>query len=144
MLKQLRILVFALVVLVTSATPTMNVWAQAGQNEASAQELGGTRKQISTIIFIGLAGAVLGLSTLSFYGRPQDHLSNIAVGFAVGIITGTVITTYQAIHAPYEQYQVFEKYQKQDELLRTEIESFSSSTDLSQSFSPQLSWQWRF
>ena len=98
----------------------------------------------NTGIGLALAGAVLGLSTLSFYGRPQDHLSNIAVGFAVGIITGTVITTYQAIHAPYEQYQVFEKYQKQDELLRTEIESFSSSTDLSQSFSPQLSWQWRF
>jgi hypothetical protein len=55
-----------------------------------------TKQQLQTIVFAGLAGAILGLSTLSFYGRPQDKLSNIAVGFAFGIITGTVVATYQA------------------------------------------------
>ncbi len=67
-------------------------------------ELTGTRKQLATIIFSGLAGAILGLSTLSFHGRPQDHLSNIAVGFAIGTIAGTVYTTYKAANAPRQYY----------------------------------------
>jgi hypothetical protein len=41
---------------------------------------------------------------LSFYGRPQDNLSNIAIGFAVGVITGTVIVTYRAATNPAEFY----------------------------------------
>jgi hypothetical protein len=48
----------------------------------------------------GIAGAILGLSTLSFYGRPQDKLSNIAIGFAIGVIGGAVYTTYKAASAP--------------------------------------------
>ena len=62
----------------------------------------GPRQQLATIIFSGLGGAVLGLSTLSFYGRPQDRLSNIAVGFAVGIIGGTIFTTYKTARRPYD------------------------------------------
>ncbi|MEO0334829.1 MAG: hypothetical protein AAF202_00430 [Pseudomonadota bacterium] len=72
------------------------------QNEAGITS--GPRKQLAVIVFAGLAGAILGLSTLSFYGRPQDHLSNIAVGFAVGIIIGTSYTTYKAATQPYEFY----------------------------------------
>lgn len=62
----------------------------------------GPRRQMATIIFSGLAGAILGLSTLSFYGRPQDKLSNIAIGFAIGIIAGASYTTYQAATRPYD------------------------------------------
>jgi hypothetical protein len=74
-----------------------------GQSEEKTKS-SGPRKQLATIIFAGLGGAVLGLSTLSFYGRPQDNLSNIAVGFAVGVITGTVIVTYRAATNPAEFY----------------------------------------
>ena len=76
----------------------------APQGNVSKTELHGTRKQLATIIFSGLGGAILGLSTLSFHGRPQDNLSNIAVGFAIGIIAGTVYTTYKAATDPYEAY----------------------------------------
>lgn len=62
----------------------------------------GPRRQMATIIFSGLAGAILGLSTLSFYGRPQDKLSNIAIGFALGIIAGATFTTYKAATQPYD------------------------------------------
>lgn len=55
------------------------------------------RRQLATIIFTGLGGAVLGLSTLSFYGRPQDHLDNIGTGFALGIIAGTGLMTYNVL-----------------------------------------------
>ena len=64
----------------------------------------GPRKQVATIIFAGLAGAVLGLSTLSFYGRPQEKLTNIAIGAAVGVISGTIYTTYKAATQPREFY----------------------------------------
>lgn len=75
-----------------------------GGPQAETTGKAGPRKQLATIIFAGLAGAILGLSTLSFYGRPQDRLSNIAIGFAVGVIIGTGYTTYQAATRPYEFY----------------------------------------
>ncbi len=76
---------------------------------ASAQADGansarGPRKRINYIVVAGLGGAVLGLSTLSFYGRPQDKLANIAIGFAFGVIAGTIMTTYQAASDPKEFY----------------------------------------
>ena len=64
----------------------------------------GPRQQMAAIIFAGLGGAVLGLSTLSFYGRPQDRLPNIGIGFALGIIAGTIIVTYKAATSPQEFY----------------------------------------
>ena len=69
-----------------------------------ASHSGGPRKQLATIIFAGLGGAILGLSTLSFYGRPQDKLSNIAIGFAFGIISGTTYVTFRAARDPNELY----------------------------------------
>ena len=62
-------------------TLTTPAFAQ-GVNQAQPA-MSGPRKQLATIIFAGLGGAILGLSTLSFYGRPQDHLENIALGFVV-------------------------------------------------------------
>src|ERR1043166_65024 len=79
--------------------------ASFGASEENSSKLtGGPRRQIALIIFAGLGGAVLGLSTLSFYGRPQDKLSNIAIGAAVGIIVGTIYVTYKAATQPSEFY----------------------------------------
>ena len=72
-----------------------------GANENVTQ---GPRRHLGTIIFAGVAGAILGLSTLSFYGRPQDELPNIAMGFAIGVIGGTMYTTYQAAVEPKDFY----------------------------------------
>lgn len=36
----------------------------------------------------GAVGAVLGLSTLSFVEKPKDHMKNIAIGGAIGIVFG--------------------------------------------------------
>lgn len=63
---------------------------------ASAADEGRPRRGLAKIIFAGLGGAVLGLSTLSFYGEPQEHLNNISVGFAAGIIIGTGFAAYDA------------------------------------------------
>ena len=74
---------------------------QPGQ---TTQKRFGPKRQATVIIFSGLGGAVLGLSTLSFYGRPQDKLANIAIGAAVGIIVGTIYVTYKAATQPQEFY----------------------------------------
>lgn len=62
----------------------------------AAEEANAPRRGLATIIFSGLGGAVLGLSTLSFYGKPQEKLNNISIGFAVGVILGTGYVAYQA------------------------------------------------
>ncbi len=56
--------------------------------------------QMATILNYGFAGGVLGLSTLSFYGRPQDKLAHIPIGMALGIIVGTVYSTSQMVTEP--------------------------------------------
>ncbi len=83
---------------------SFSVSSFAQQPEEESKSKFGPRRQLATIIFCGLGGAILGLSTLSFYGRPQDKLSNIAVGFAIGIIGGTVYVTYGAATKPKEFY----------------------------------------
>lgn len=85
-MKKMLILICTLVFISSSAF---------GQ-EQEVRRVSGPRRQLATIIFAGLGGAVLGLSTLSFYGRPQEKLSNIAVGFALGVIVGTVMVTYKS------------------------------------------------
>lgn len=110
-----------------------------GNNSQQSTAIG-PRKQLATIIFSGLAGAILGLSTLSFYGRPQDKLSNIAIGFAVGIISGTVYTTYQAATKPKTYFETM--------LPQTELEQImvSQSAVLPQNSlsQVQLKWEWDF
>jgi hypothetical protein len=95
MAKRIVLIVLCVISLATSE----GAWAQAHDSKTTGA-LGAPRQQVATIIFSGLAGAILGLSTLSFYGRPQDRLANIGVGAAVGVITGAIYTTYQAASKP--------------------------------------------
>ncbi len=48
----------------------------------------GVRRGVATVMLAGLGGAVLGLSTLSFYGEPQEHIGNIWTGLALGAVGG--------------------------------------------------------
>ena len=93
------------IVALATMVPAGAAFAQGrGSLEGDCPSSGGPRRQLATIIYSGLGGAVLGLSTLSFYGRPQDKLSNIAVGFAVGVIVGTIAVTYNAATNPDDFY----------------------------------------
>lgn len=94
------ILVFALVSSLSVSGHSQQQSGPGAQDPNGTSSLSGTRRQLATIIFCGLGGAILGLSTLSFYGRPQDYMANIAIGFAVGIIGGTVIVTYKSASSP--------------------------------------------
>ncbi len=86
---------------------------------------GGPRKQLATIIFAGLGGAILGLSTLSFYGRPQDYLANIPIGFAIGIIGGTCVVTYRAATNPQELYGSRPELEREFDSPRTQLARFA-------------------
>jgi len=99
-MKLSRFLLIAALVLTTSVPS----FAQTVDEKDGESSTLGPRRQMATIIFAGLGGAVLGLSTLSFYGRPQDKLANIAIGAAVGIIVGVIYTAYQMASTPEEFY----------------------------------------
>lgn len=51
-------------------------------------------RDISVVLGIGVVGAVLGLSTLSFVDSPSKHLKNIAVGGAIGIVVGVGVVIF--------------------------------------------------
>lgn len=80
-----------LLVLVCAVTLSNSALAQT----STSSGLAGFRRGLATVIFAGLGGAVLGLSTLSFYGEPQDHIGNIWTGLAVGVIGGSVYVLSQ-------------------------------------------------
>ena len=50
-----------------------------------------TQNDLVLVGAAGLGGAVLGLSTLSFYDKPSKHVSNIWMGAAIGIIAGVIM-----------------------------------------------------
>jgi hypothetical protein len=77
------------------------------------------RRNVATVMFAGLGGAVLGLSTLSFYGEPQDHIGNIWLGLGIGAIAGTA-------------YVLTDSRQQM-------IEARPNKTSF-----PVLSWHWEF
>lgn len=100
-----KLLVFILIFsFTTAAFAQTSPNTPAGEEGTTKSRMGGPRRQLATILFAGLGGFVLGLSTLSFYGRPQDKLQNLGIGFAVGIIAGTVYVTYKAANNPQELY----------------------------------------
>jgi hypothetical protein len=70
---------------------------------ASAQDSGGeddfvknTQGDILLVAAAGAGGAILGLSTLSFYDTPSKHISNIWTGAALGVIAGVIFVAYNS------------------------------------------------
>ena len=51
-----------------------------------------------------MGGAVIGLSTLSFVEEPGDHLNNILVGAALGIIGGVAFVGYSTANKGRDMY----------------------------------------
>lgn len=52
----------------------------------------------------GLGGAILGLSTLSFVEEPGDHLKNILIGAAVGVMGGVAFVGYSTANKGRDMY----------------------------------------
>ena len=76
----------SLAIVAAPLNPAMAQDSKSSSND-SPLELGNT---LSSILLGGAVGGVVGLSTLSFYDRPQDNIRNIFWGAAVGMI-GTAL-----------------------------------------------------
>lgn len=61
--------------------------AQAANSDVD-QLVQDSKNDLLVVVSGGLAGAILGLSTLSFVEEPKEHTRNILVGASVGIIAG--------------------------------------------------------
>jgi hypothetical protein len=125
---------------------SLNLQAQDNGNQgqdSTVVEKYGPSRQISTIVYMGLAGAVLGLSTLSFYGRPQDKLSNIPIGFGVGVVIGTIYMTYQAATDPDEFYRQSD-YNYRPDLNEPLVQDLMVSDLIPQEQPIQFSYEWTF
>ena len=71
-------------------------------------------KDVYTVVGFGACGAILGLSTLSFVEEPGDHLKNIIVGGAIGVIIGVGIVAYLYASRSRELYQNYSKIKHLD------------------------------
>jgi hypothetical protein len=80
-------------------------------SSAFAQDNGGgdvfeqSMSDIITVSALGGVGAILGLSTLSFVDEPKDHLKNIVVGGALGIIIGVGVVAFSQANKSRDSYQ---------------------------------------
>ena len=81
---------------------TQTAFAQEGGDDTFADE---SIKDISTVAGLGAGGAILGLSTLSFVEEPGDHLKNIVVGGAIGIILGVAVVAYSQANKSKDLYE---------------------------------------
>ncbi len=76
-----------------------------------AQAERSVKRNVATVMFATLGGAILGLSTLSFYGEPQEHTNNITVGALVGFVAGVGYVVYDSsrpAQPSYEYSQAFD------------------------------------
>jgi hypothetical protein len=64
-----------------------------------------TQNDILIVAAAGAGGAVLGLSTLSFYETPSPHISNVWTGAAMGIIAGVIFVAYSSAQKGSEELQ---------------------------------------
>lgn len=64
-----------------------------------------TQNDILIVAGAGVAGAVLGLSTLSFVDKPSKHIANIWTGAAIGVIAGVVWVAYNSAMRGSEDLQ---------------------------------------
>lgn len=94
-MKTFRLARLCLALACVAAVPA---WAQqANKNEDSPLEV---RNSVSVILVSGLVGGVLGLSTLSFYDKPQDNIRNITFGAGAGLIVAVIYLTASAATQP--------------------------------------------
>lgn len=54
----------------------------------SSESLRSFKRGTAIVLFSAVGGAILGVSTLSFYGEPQKHTDNITTGALLGVLAG--------------------------------------------------------
>lgn len=83
----------------------MSVSAFAQGTSEDDELIKNTQNDILIVAGAGAAGAVLGLSTLSFVETPSRHISNIWTGAALGVIAGVIWVAYNSAQRGQEDLQ---------------------------------------
>jgi len=90
-LIQMKIMRFITALVLLASTSTVR-----GQSQSTF------KRTTATVLFSSIGGGILGLSTLSFYGKPQEHTDNITTGVLIGFLAGVSYVMYDN----YEQQSV--------------------------------------
>lgn len=94
-LKNLLITLLILCFLTPAFAAEQAASAEGGAEDSGSDELvNQTIGDLAIIVGAGAGGAILGLSTLSFYEKPKEHWKNITVGGALGVIAGVAVVVY--------------------------------------------------
>ncbi len=83
--------------LVLVATFSLQIFAPdsaSAQMEVRSQSTN-WRRSTAMVLFSGIGGGLLGLSTLSFYGDPKEHTGNITWGALLGLMAGAGYVAYE-------------------------------------------------
>ncbi len=75
------------------------------QGESEDDIVKNTQNDIMLVGGAGVAGAILGLSTLSFVDKPSRHISNVWTGAAIGVIAGVIWVAYNSAQRGQEDLQ---------------------------------------
>ncbi|AHI07331.1 hypothetical protein BDW_14155 [Bdellovibrio bacteriovorus W] len=90
---------------------------------SSAQVQRTVKRSVATVLFSTLGGAILGLSTLPFYGEPQDHIDNVTLGALIGGLAGVGYLGYEASQsfrqAPVYDYSEIEWHLEKNKRLNS-------------------------
>lgn len=79
--------------------------AFAQDNSGEDDIIKNTQNDIMLVAGAGAAGAILGLSTLSFVDKPSRSISNIWSGAAIGVIAGVIFVAYNSAQRGSEDLQ---------------------------------------
>lgn len=103
-MKKLMVILLSFQLLLLSS---VSVMAQEGEPAAGSDDdlLKSTQNDVFVVAGAGAAGALLGLSTLSFVDKPSEHLSNIWTGAAIGVIAGVIFVAYNSAQKGTEELQ---------------------------------------
>lgn len=84
--------------------------------ETDADLVKSTQEDIMLVGIAGGAGALLGLSTLSFVDKPSKHISNIWTGAAIGVIAGVIFVAYNSATKNSEDLQSSREFNSSERL----------------------------
>ena len=133
-----KALIFPIVFLLLTPFPIA-----LGANGEMGNILEKSSQDLTLLVFAGVGGGVLGLSTLSFVDEPGDHLDNITVGIALGIIAGVCWVAYtQAVNTYQELGAHSTEGHRWDRMVALRGKRFSRSLESREA--SLVSWSWQF
>ena len=93
MMIKMKRTVAVLIVTISLFVSSSNLQAQDATSAADGL-LDESLQDLTVVFGTGAVGAILGLSTLSFADEPKDHLKNVSIGGAIGVVIGVGIVVF--------------------------------------------------